>query len=209
MWRARRQPRPECLYCSRNDTMKSSTEKHYDPVEIVDAPEYYQYSQAFGILTCGSWDHRVRSFEDRVHEFMCSFPPEDPVRNSPGGNLLHNMKGGFVAGSGSSRRARFGAGDWKTGSFYELLARYGLKARGSPTRPPSTFEPGSSREAAKRRNVKLRVLHGGVDVEPSNMDAAKAAYLDGEESKKAAGEVRAAVKRMQEELREDKGGQSD
>ena len=41
------------------------------------------------------------------------------------------------------------------------------------------------------------------------MDAAKAAYLDEEESKKAAGEVRAAVKRMQDELREDKGGRSD
>ena len=189
--------------------MKSSTEKHYDAVEIVDAPEYYQYSQAFGILTCGSWDHRVRSFEDRVREFMRSFPPEDPVRNSPGGSLLRDMKGGFVTGSGSSRLARFGVGDWKTGSFYELLARYGLRARGSSMRPPSTFEPGSSREAAKRRNIKLRMLHGGVDVEPSNMDAAKAAYLDKEESRKAAEEVRAAVKRMQEELREDKGGQSD
>ena len=53
------------------------------------------------------------------------------------------------------------------------------------------------------------MLHGGVDVEASNMDAAKAAYLEKEESKKAAGEVRAAVKRMQEELQEDKGGQSD
>ena len=76
-------------------------------------------------------------------------------------------------------------------------------------RPPSTFEPSSSREAAKRRNIKLRMLHGGVDVEPSNMDAAKAAYLDKEESRKAAEEVRAAVKRMQGELREDKGGRSD
>ena len=140
---------------------------------------------------------------------MRSFPPEDPVRNSPGRSLLRDMKGGFVAGSGSSRLARFGAGDWKTGSFYELLARYGLRARGSPMRPPSTFEPSSSREAAKRRNIKLRMLHGGVDVEPSNMDAAKAAYLDKEESRKAAEEVRAAVKRMQGELREDKGGRSD
>ena len=189
--------------------MKSSTEKHYDPDQIVDAPEYYQYSRAFGILTWGSWDHRVRSFGDRVREFMRSFPPADPVRNSPGGSLLRDVKGGFVSGSGSSRLARFGAGDWKTGSFYELLARYGLKTRGSPRRRPSGFEPGSSREAAKRRNIKLRMLHGGVDVEPSNMDAAKAAYLDKAESKKAAGEVRAAVKRMQEELREDRGGQSD
>ena len=76
-------------------------------------------------------------------------------------------------------------------------------------RPPGTFEPVSSREAAKRRNIKLRMLHGGVDVEASNMDAAKAAYLDKEENKKAAGEVRAAVKGMQEELWEDEGGQSD
>ena len=53
------------------------------------------------------------------------------------------------------------------------------------------------------------MLHGGVDVEPSNMDSAKAAYLEKEASKKAAEEIRAAVKRMQEALREDKGGQSD
>ena len=189
--------------------MKSSTDKQYDPGEIVDAPEYYQYSQAFGILTWGSWDHRVRSFEDRVREFVRSFPPEDPDRNSPGGSLLRDVKGSFISGSRSSRLARFGAGDWRTGSFYELLARYGLKARGSPMRPPGTFEPGSSREAAKRRNIKLRMLHGGVDVEPSNMDTAKAAYLDKQESKKAAREARAAVKRMQEELREDKRGRSD
>ena len=102
--------------------MKSSTEKHYDPDEIVDAPEYYPYSQAFGILTWGSWNHRVRSFQDRVREFMRSFPPEDPVRNSPGGSLLRDVKGRFVSGAGSSRLAGFGAGDWKTGSFYELLA---------------------------------------------------------------------------------------
>ena len=190
--------------------MKSSTERHYDPDEIVDAPEYYQYSQAFGILTRGPWDQRVRPFEDRVREFMRSFPPEDPVRNSPGGGLPRDVKGSFVSGSsGSSRLVRFGAGDWKTGSFYELLARYGLRARRSPMRPPDTFEPGSPREAAKRRNTKLRMLHGGVDVEPSNMDSAKAAYLDKEASKKAAEEIRAAVKRMQEALREDKGGQSD
>ena len=189
--------------------MKSSPEKHYGTGEIVDAPEYYQYSQAFGILTWGSWDHRVRPFEDRVLEFMRSFPPEDPVRNSPGGRLLSDVKGSSITGSRSSRLARFGAVDWRAGSFYELLARYGLKAIGSPMRPPGTFEPGSPREAAKRRNIKLRMLHGGVDVEPSNMDTAKAAYLDKEESKKAAGEVRAAVKRMQEELLEDNRGRSD
>jgi len=189
--------------------MNFSEKKRYDPGEIVDAPECYGYSRAFGILTRGTWDHRVRSFEERIGEFVRGFPPEDPMRNFPRESILRDGKGGFVSGSSSVRLARFGGGDWKTGSFHELLARYGLKIKGDTVNLTGGFEPDSAREAATRRNTKLRMLHGGVDVEATNMDAAKAAYLDREESRKAAEEIQAAVKKMQEELREDEGGRSD
>jgi F420-dependent methylenetetrahydromethanopterin dehydrogenase len=60
------------------------------------------------------------------------------------------------------------------------------------------------RDTTKRRNIRLRVLHGGVDIEPENMDAAKAEYLDRQESKQAAQDVRDALKRMHQELGVDK-----
>ena len=161
------------------------------------------------VLTFGPWDHHVRSFEDRTCEFVRSFPPENPVRNSPEGGIVHRKGGSLAPGSRSSRLERFDADDWRPGSFYELLARYGLKVKNQPPPPTHAFEPESSKDAAKRRNIRLRLLHGGVDVEPSNMDSAKAAYLDKQESKKAASEVRAAVKKMQVELREDNGERSD
>lgn len=189
--------------------MKCSRGRHYDPGEIVDAPEHYQYSQAFGILTQGPWDDRVRPFQERVGEFVRSFPPEDPMRYSSGGGPARSTKGSVGSGAEFFRLARFRVMDWRSGSFYELLARYGLKARGGPVRRASAFEPSTSRDAATRRNIKLRLLHGGVDVEASNMDAHKAAYLDREESKRAAREVRAAVRRMHEELAEDDGGRQD
>jgi hypothetical protein len=44
------------------------------------------------------------------------------------------------------------------------------------------------------------VLHGGVDIEPADMDAAKADFLDKQEAARAAQDVRAALKRMNEEL---------
>jgi hypothetical protein len=58
------------------------------------------------------------------------------------------------------------------------------------------------RDTTRRRNIRLRLLHGGVDIEPENMDAAKAEYLDREETRRAAQEVREAVKRMKDELSE-------
>ena len=181
-----------------------STKKHYDAGDLIDAPEHYAYAKAFGVLTFGPWDHRVRSFEDRAREFVRSFPPENPVRNSPGGSLLRRAEDSYAPGSRSSRLNRFGANDWQPGSFHELLARYGLKVKNHPAPPTYAFEPEPSKEAAKRRNIKLRLLHGGVDVEPSDMDVAKAAYLDGQDGKKAAREVRAAVEKMHEELRRDR-----
>ena len=188
---------------------ETSIEKHYDASRIIDAPEHYEYAQAFGVLTWGAWDHRVRSFEDRVREFVQSFPPDNPVRNSPGGTLLRSADGRFSRGSRASRLNRFRAEDWRPGSFYDLLARYGLKIKGQPPPPVLMFEPDPAREAAKRRNIKLRMLHGAVDIEPSDMDSAKAAFFDRQESKKAASEVRAAVKKMHEEIREDNGERSD
>ena len=187
----------------------STKKKHYDAGELIDAPEHYEYAKAFGVLTFGPWDHRVRSFEDRAREFVRSFPPENPVRNSPEGGIVHRKGGSLAPGSRPSRLNRFGANDWRPGSFHELLARYGLKVNNHPARPTHVFDPEPSKDAAKRRNIRLRLLHGGVDVEPSNMDTAKAAYLDKQESKKAASEVRAAVKKMHEELREDNGERSD
>jgi len=82
----------------------------------------------------------------------------------------------------------------------ELLARYGLKLAGAPAVLRPIFEPAPFRETAQRRNVKLRVLHGSVDIEPSNMDAAKAEFLDRQEKKQAAADVRLALRRMKEEL---------
>jgi hypothetical protein len=51
------------------------------------------------------------------------------------------------------------------------------------------------------------VLHGGVDIEPADMDAAKAEFLDLQERKRAAQETRDAIRRMKAEL--DTGGSSD
>ncbi len=179
------------------------TKKYYDARELIDAPEHYEYAKAFGVLTGGTWDHRVRSFEGRAREFVSSYPPEDPVRNSPGASILRRAGTSFAPGSRSSRLKRFGADDWRPGSLHELLARYGLKVKDHPAQPDDAFEPEPPNEAAKRRNIRLRLLHGGVDVEPSDMDAAKATYLDKQENKKAASEVRAAVEKMHEELRHD------
>jgi hypothetical protein len=51
--------------------------------------------------------------------------------------------------------------------------------------------------------MKLRVLHGGVDIEPSNMDAAKADYLDRQEKRQAAADVREALRKMHQDIDSD------
>jgi hypothetical protein len=66
------------------------------------------------------------------------------------------------------------------------------------------FSPGDFRETARRRNQKLRALHGGVDIEPQDMDAAKAEILDKTEKKLAAEQIREAPKRMKGELADKK-----
>jgi hypothetical protein len=102
--------------------------------------------------------------------------------------------------SRADRLERFLATDWRGGSVYDLAARFGLRFRGVAPKLRALFTPADMKESAQRRNVRLRVLHGGVDVEPSDMEAAKAALLDRKEKEHAAQEIRAARRRMSEEL---------
>lgn len=180
---------------------KKTQPGHYDPSAILDAPEYHEYARAMGTLTWSTWDHGVRPLEQRVAEFVSTYPPLNPVSFTPSGSLVPTDNSHrFAPGTEVSRLARFLAADWRPGSIYELLSRYGLKMAGAPARQTRQFEPGSMRETTRRRNIRLRVLHGGVDIEPENMDAAKAEYLDREESRRAAQDIREAVKRMKTEL---------
>jgi hypothetical protein len=180
---------------------KKSANEHYDPSAIIDAPEYYEYARAMGVLTWGTWDHEVRPVPQRVADFVSAYPPEDPTRFTPSGSLLPSADAHrFAPGTPESRLQRFLAVDWRPGSIHELLSRHGLKLPNAPERQPRTFEPGSMRDTTRRRNIRLRLLHGGVDIEPENMDAAKAEYLDRQEAKQAAQDVRDALKRMRGEL---------
>jgi hypothetical protein len=181
---------------------KSIEVRHYDQSAIVDAPEHHEYSRAMGILTWSTWDHGVRPFAQRVAEFVSTYPPTNPVKCVPGGSLLPTDKGSSFAppGTTQSRLDRFLATDWRPGSIYELLSRYGLKIAAATAVQSRPFEPGTIRDTTRKRNIRLRVLHGGVDIEPENMDAAKAEYLDRQESKRAAQDVRDALKRMKDEL---------
>jgi len=173
---------------------------HYNVADLVDAPEHYPYSRSMGILTWGTWDHEVRPFEQRAEDFRCAFPPDDPVKFIPGGDLVRQADGRLGQAAPSRRLERFLQADWRPGSLHDLLARYGLKLRGGPLRVDRPFVPAPLRDTARNRNVKLRVLHGGVDVEPANMDQAKAEYLDRQEKTQAAKDVRAAIQRMNDDL---------
>ena len=177
-------------------------ERHYDESLIVDAPEHHEYSRAMGVLTWSTWDHGTRPVAQRVAEFVRAYPPTDPVKCVPGGSLVRTERSQSFAPPGTvqSRLTRFLATDWRPGSIYELLSRYGLKIAGATPIQVRPFEPGSLRDTTRKRNIRLRVLHGGVDIEPENMDAAKAEYLERQEQKQAAEQVRSAVKKMREEL---------
>lgn len=180
---------------------KSRAERYYDVSALVDAPEFYELSRSMGILTQGTWDHRVRTGQERIDDFVDAFPPEDPVRFSRG-SLIHSKEGGFAPGTPALRLERFLSPDWRTGSLNELLSRYGLKLRNASREEHPHFEPSSLRESAKSRNAKLRAMHGTVDVEPTDMDAAKAAHLEFEEKRRAAQEIREARNKMRAELEE-------
>jgi len=179
------------------------TNPHYDPSAIVDAPEHYEYARAMGVLTWGTWDHEVRPVAQRIADFTSTYPPDDPTRFTPSGSLLTSPDPlRFAPGTAESRLQRFLSTDWRPGSIHELLSRHGLKLPNAPERQARPFEPGSVRDTTRRRNIRLRLLHGGVDIEPENMDAAKAEYLDRQEAKQAAQDVRDALKRMRHELSE-------
>lgn len=180
-----------------------SSKRYYDPKLIVDDLTQHPYARAQGLLTWSTWDLDVRPFEHRLREFVSTFPPTAPTRYIGGGDRMRRANGTYGPGTAESKLARLTATDGRTGSLPELLARYGLKLEGSPPFMPKLFAPAPQRETAQKRNIKLRVLHGTVDVEPRDMDAAKADYLDREEKKQAAKDVRAALQRMQQDLAED------
>jgi hypothetical protein len=177
--------------------------RFYDPNLVVDDPASHEYARALGLLTWSTWDTGVRPFDQRLKEFLSAFPPEDPIRFMPDGALTRRDDGSVAPGTRESRLKRFRTLDGRSGSLTELLARYGLRMEGAPALVRRLFMPSPLRETAQRRNVKLRVLHGAVDIEPQNMTAAKAEYLDREEKKRAALDVRDALRRMQEELATD------
>ena len=177
----------------------------YNPGNVEDAPEHHEYSRAMGVLTWGTWDHGVRPVEQRIKDFLAAYPPAEPVRHSAGGSLQRQTDGTYAPGSLETRTQRFLSKDWRAASLHELLSRYGLRLAGGPVRQERPFTPGAFRDTARKRNLRLRVLHGGVDIEPADMDAAKAEFLDLQEKKKAAEEVRQALKRMQSELDDDSG----
>jgi hypothetical protein len=182
-------------------TRHASTVEYYDPGKLQDAPEHYDYARSIGTLTWSTWDHAIRPFEERVKDFLAAHPPSDPVRFSPGGSLIRQPDASFAPGTTASRMQRFLAEDWLPGSVHELLSRYGLKLSNGPAHNDRAFVAGSFRDTSRKRNQRLRVLHGGVDIEPADMDAAKAEFLDLQERKKAAEEVRKAVKQMKSELK--------
>jgi len=176
----------------------------FDSSQIVDAPEHYELSRAMGVLTWGTWDHGVRPFEQRLAEFLSAFPPRDPVKHANLG-LSRRADGFYGPATRAEALRRFLAVDSRSGSLHEILARYGLKLASAAAKPRKGFSPGDFRETARSRNQKLRALHGGVDIEPQNMDAAKAELLDRVEKQRAAQEVRNARERMRADLASEKG----
>jgi hypothetical protein len=171
----------------------------FDSSQIVDAPEHYPLSRAMGVLTWGTWDHGVRPFEQRLAEFLAAFPPRDPVKHANPG-LAIRPDGFYGPATHAEALNRFLAADARAGSLHEILARYGLKLASARLKPRKAFSPSDFRETARNRNQKLRALHGGVDIEPQNMDAAKAELLDKAEKKRAAEQIREARTRMKREL---------
>jgi hypothetical protein len=169
--------------------------KLFDPADIIDAPEFHEEARAMGILTTGTWDEDRRSFEDRLADFLFAHPPSDPARNV-GGRLQRQDDRSFAPGNEHTRLDRFLSETWSLGSIHEVLSRFGLKMKNAPPYEGHLVRLDPLRDVAKRRNVRLRVLHGGVDVEPADMDAAKAEFLDRQEKEQAARDIRLARQRM-------------
>lgn len=175
---------------------------YYDPDSLVDAPEHHAYSRAMGVLTWGTWDHTIRPVEQRVRDFRQTFPPEAPEHFMQRSYPRHSDETAARA-TREALVARFLATDGRAGSLLELLARYGLKVPTGPGFEMSPFVAAPLREIARQRNLKLRGLHGAVDIEASNMDEAKATLLVRQAKVRAAQEVRDALRTMDEELDRD------
>jgi hypothetical protein len=162
---------------------------------IVDAPEHYEYARGMGLLTWGTWDTEVRPLDERLKDFLQACPAIAPARFH-GSMLARNARGEYGAAEGGARLARFHAQDNHFGTIVELLARYGLKLREGAAYKTQPVEVLPFRDMALLRNQRLRQLYGAVDIEPENMDEAKAAELDGLEKKRAAEQIREARHQM-------------
>jgi hypothetical protein len=177
----------------------------YETSEIVDAPEHYEYARAMGLLTWGTWDSEARPFEERVKDFLQAFPATAFVRFQ-GSMLVRTADGEYGPADRDARLRRSALADNSFGTVDETLARYGLKRPSKMPYEPAPVEVAPFRETAQRRNQRLRTLYGAVDVEPENMDAAKAAEMDRIERKLAAEQIRAARERMREDSGPPKDG---
>jgi hypothetical protein len=180
--------------------MVGRSRERYDPAGIRDAPEHHGYARAMGSLTWGTWDHGVRPVEERIRDFVAAYPPDSPARFVGGGEMVRRKDRTHVAATTASRLERLLAKGGRPGSLGELLARYGLAIDSLGEVQLTASPPIAAKGAARQRNVRLRVLHGGVDVEPTDMDEAKASYLETKEKKEAAEQVRNALRRMRKEL---------
>lgn len=181
----------------------------YDPSKIDDAPAFHELARSLGTLTWGTWDHSERAFEERKDQFMAAYPPQNPLYyTKPGLRQVRPGSNEFAPPTVEAQTERLWSPTFESGSIHELLARFGLRMVDGP--PVETWRESSEgveqahrRELAKRRNHKLRILHGTADIEAKNMDAAKAEYIEREEKKRAAREVREALRQMRDELGRD------
>ncbi len=182
----------------------------YDSSKIVDAPAFHDLARSLGTLTRGTWDHSERTLKERKSEFIAAHPQRDPLRyTEPGLRQVRPDSNEFAPPTPETRLERLQSSTFESGSIHELLARFGLRMADGP--PVEAWRDSSEgvehahrRELAKRRNHKLRVLHGKADVEAKNMDAAKAEYIEREEKKRAAREVREALRKLRDELQRNK-----
>jgi hypothetical protein len=152
-----------------------------------------------GLLTWGTWDSSARPVQERVQDFTSAYPPPDPAKFQ-GSVLKKTKEGDFGPAGPEERRRRFEKDDGPFGSLAEVLARYGLKLVEGPVYVPRLVGVPPFREVARLRNQRLRGLHGAVDIEPENMDDAKAAELERLEKKRAAEQIREARERMRWEV---------
>lgn len=175
----------------------------YASDEISDAPEHHEYARAMGLLTWGTWDTGVRPFEERLKDFLQAYPAEAPERFQ--GAMLAKARGDeYGPAASGDRLARVSGIDNSFGTLPEVLARHGLRRQTGPQYVPRETVVAPFREITRVRNQRLRGLHGRVDIEADNMDAAKAAELDRLEKQHAAEQIRAAREQMRQEVSDDK-----